>query len=200
VLPGSKSFDPGDFSTVDAQRLPSWVITAFGLSQTLLPNLFLLPIVQPVVDVYRPGVRRLIQIPQPAAGVSAQITVPAAKAVAEEWELLSIFFLVTTDATVTNRNGRVRVQEVLPDGSISNSLLSGVAVNVVASSQAFFTFGDFGTTGSTIVSVAATINMLGMLPNGFRAGPGATIFLDNIGGVAGDQISSALITARVWPV
>lgn len=179
VVPTAKAPPTGAPNVIT--RLPNWLRSAFGLQSGELPSILDTPRVLPVVDVYQP-IEAVQLFADPAVGAEASFVVPGANLEYRDWTL---FFLLTTDGTVTNRRVTVRVDRFIQQGGFVPVYQVGSNFDQPASIAAAYSLGAQGVVGNT--GVAATPIVMLPLPVGFYLRAGDRIVTVTTNRQAGDQ-------------
>lgn len=176
--------------TVQLGRVPTWIRSAFGIQANAAPAKLVVPDVQPVLEVHQP-VTVLEGFATPAAGVAVDWDVP----LDESWELVSISFLFTTDATVANREVTAVILSrdgALTPFSVAANLSQAASLGIAYTFAALGVLGDLDAVGATQrVAIPAPVGLI--VPGGGRFVFSATNLQ------AGDAFSAIAGIFRKWP-
>lgn len=180
-----------EVQAASVSRMPQWITKLFGLNTAEVPSRLSLPGISPVVETYKPVTRVAAFVAAQTAGAAILVTVPAA----EEWELVSAFWNLTTSAAVANRE--VQVNLIIPHAGADRIYFNARGnFTQVASLTEAYSFSPNGVVGD-VASVGNSIQI--PAPVGARLPPGARIQVAVTGMDAADVLDSFTLVARVWP-
>lgn len=177
------------------QRLPLWMIDAYGLQVGDLPSKLLFPNIQPVTETYRPTVRHLPGAAAPVAGTA--VWNPVWQCPPQTmWEILVATFRFDTDANVANRvmHFQVNVPQV---GVIHETISNFNQPASIVGKYVYSPSGILGTTSPAGYTTPAVIH-LPAPPRIFML-PGDTVQIVVEAGIqAGDVFSFPLLTVKAY--
>lgn len=173
------------------KRVPIWIRNALGLATEIVPARLRSPDVLPVMEIYRGEFAERVARVDGVAGVVPQQIV---NTTAEEWELLSLVFIMTADANVANREANVTITDPSGSGTILYFMRSNFnhAAGITAT-YIFAAHGVIGQTGTQGNAIAMPCPPNLRIPPGFRIDVSFTNFQ------AGDQITNFGIYVKRWP-
>lgn len=183
------NLNPG---AVEMNNLPDWARTALGLSRAQVPSLLRVPTIVPVAEMYRPTYVVLRPVDPQVGLATLSITVPKG----ELWELLSLGFLLTTDANVANREVQVALDfSPTPGGTVFRYYNAGANFSHVAATAVFYSFAPTGVAGDT-TTVAGNKSILIPAPFGLQlpAGHRLRTFISNV--QVGDATTLAVLSFK----
>ncbi len=177
------------------QGVTAWMRDTFGLLDSDVPSKLLFPGVQPVAEIYRPRYR-IIKMKDDTAANTPRLFVTQGF----EWELLSFCMVLTTNATVSNRDLEVVFFQQIDSGQSNIFYRAKSNFFQVASQSAGYLLAPHGiATAAFPPNVASVIYLptpIGfVLPCGTKTHPVGFNIVTG-GSNAGDILSQMVLFVR----